>query len=218
MVPAYTVHRVAAEWLLNESVGRCRCRYTNLGDVCFYLLNPVNGGLDVYWCSRDNALLIKGGSNYSYDQIQDDLTKFIECALATPLPWQRKGDRTVLGGGGRTAKGCARLNVLRCHLRPAKFDLKKGADFELAVVGLRLRSEHEDDCWLTISLISAAARKRLPQEWTVALQKTAKQASSGVSKGSLPDFIRFVRNNPVDGGEPAADDKIPKNFKGIVLI
>ena len=41
-------------------------RYTNLGDMCFWLRNPVNGRKDLYWQSRDNALLIKGGANYSY--------------------------------------------------------------------------------------------------------------------------------------------------------
>ena len=33
--------------------------YTNLGDMVFWLSNPVNGGKDVFWQSRDNALLIK---------------------------------------------------------------------------------------------------------------------------------------------------------------
>ena len=44
-------------------------RYTNLGDMCFWLRNPVNGRKDLYWQSRDNALLIKGGANYSYVRV-----------------------------------------------------------------------------------------------------------------------------------------------------
>ena len=107
--------------------------------MCFWLRNPVNGRKDLYWQSRDNALLIKGGANYSYvslslakssldaailksllstdrrvaftqDQINDDLTKF----LVATLP-----------------------------------ELRAVEDFKLAVVGLRLRSEHEDDCCAT---------------------------------------------------------------------
>ena len=32
--------------------------------------------------------------------------------------------------------------------------LKLSEDFKIAVVGLRLRSEHEDDCWCTLELCS----------------------------------------------------------------
>jgi hypothetical protein len=34
---------------------------------------------DIYWQSRDNALLIKGGANYAYDQINDELIKYVSC-------------------------------------------------------------------------------------------------------------------------------------------
>jgi len=48
-------------------------RYVNLGDVCFWLRaeeGTVHGGAiqDIYWVSRDSALLIRGGANYAYDQ------------------------------------------------------------------------------------------------------------------------------------------------------
>lgn len=34
--------------------------YLNLGDVGFWLPNPVDGGKDFFWQSRDSALLIRG--------------------------------------------------------------------------------------------------------------------------------------------------------------
>ena len=85
--------------------------YVNLGDVCFALTNPDDGGQDIYWQSRESSLLIRGGANYSYDQINDELTRFVakEFGLAS-------------------------------------------SDFALAVIGLRLRSEHEDDCCVTVQL------------------------------------------------------------------
>ena len=43
----------------------------------FWRRNPVNGGQDIFWQARDNALLIKGGANYAYDQINDELSKFL---------------------------------------------------------------------------------------------------------------------------------------------
>lgn len=37
----------------------------------------MNGGQDIFWQARDNALLIKGGANYAYDQINDELSTFL---------------------------------------------------------------------------------------------------------------------------------------------
>ena len=138
--------------------------YTNLGDVCFWLENPTSQRKDIYWCSRDNALLIKGGANYSYDQINDELTKYLAAAFG---------------------------------LRPTE-------DFVLAVVGLRLRSEHEDDCWLTVELVSDVARATGEATLWEGLTKGVKAKGSGVSKGSVPDFVRF--------------GTVPVNFKGAVQV
>jgi acyl-CoA synthetase (AMP-forming)/AMP-acid ligase II len=45
--------------------------YTNLGDVCFWLRSPVDGvSEDLYWLSRQSSLLIRGGANYAYDQVE----------------------------------------------------------------------------------------------------------------------------------------------------
>ncbi len=46
--------------------------YLNLGDVCFYL-SPREGVKDYYWRSRESALLIRGGANYAYEQINAEL-------------------------------------------------------------------------------------------------------------------------------------------------
>ena len=138
-------------------------RYVNLGDVGFWLRNSYNGGQDIFWQSRDNALLIKGGANYSYDQINDELIKFVS----------------------------------------SKLGLEAVTDFGLAVVGLRMRSEHEDDCWATVELKTDAATA-IQSEISNALLVDARSKASGVSKGSWPDFVRF--------------DRIPVNFKGAIRI
>ncbi len=89
--------------------------------------------------------------------------------------------------------------------------LESPRDFSLAVVGLKLRSEHDDDCCVTIELASpssdggasgqveggeAARRAALREAWTTGVKK-------GVSKGAAPDAMRF--------------GVIPRNFKGSVL-
>jgi len=68
-----------------------------------------SGEKDFYWVSRTSNLLIRGGSNYSYDQISDELTRF-----------------------------------LLTH-----YQLVEGS-VEVAAVGLRLSSEHEDECLVTV--------------------------------------------------------------------
>ena len=78
-------------------------RYVNLGDVVFRLASSHDSGYDYYWLSRDSALLIKGGSNYAYEQINVELAAFVANEYRLPA-----------------------------------------ADVEVAVVGLRLCSEHED--------------------------------------------------------------------------
>ena len=88
--------------------------YLNLGDDGYTL------GGELYWQSRDSAMLIKGGSNYSYEQINQELSEFLAAAYF---------------GGERGA--CA-----------------------VAVVGLRLDSEHEDQCCCTIELKTDLARSK----------------------------------------------------------
>ena len=61
--------------------------------VLWWFCPYSNGGKDVFWQSRDNALLIKGGANYSYDQINDDLTKFLVVSTAPMRERERGGER-----------------------------------------------------------------------------------------------------------------------------
>ncbi len=132
--------------------------YTGLKDICFYLKGK-DGEPDYFWLSRDSMLLIKGGVNYSYEQINNELISFVEV-----------------------------------HYGLDKFD------FDLAVVGLKVDSEYEDSCCVTIDLKNEKAL-RVKDE----IEKSfLKEACKRVSKGSIPEFLRF--------------GNIPKNFKGAVEV
>ncbi len=131
--------------------------YSGLRDIAFALRNEKDGDLDYYWVSRDSALLIRGGTNYSYDQITAELSRFV---------------------------------VEHFRLRPEQF--------RLAMVGLRLESEHEDSSCVTIELSEDAAYIE-PQLNKDFIEKAAEV----VSKGARPDYVRFGR--------------IPRNFKGEIL-
>ena len=133
--------------------------YTNLGDVVFCLRNKADGHLDFYWQSRDSALLIRGGANYAYDQINDELKTFLQ----------------------------------------AQYGLADG-DVDVAVIGMRIDSEHEDACCVSIELLSPAAEAR-----RVEIQATfLEHARRGVSKGAKPDRVRF--------------GSLPRNFKGVIKL
>ena len=140
--------------------------YVNLGDVCF-ALPAADGAKDYYWLSRDSALLIRGGANYAYEQINVELTKWAQAHFGSE-------------------------------------------EVEVAVVGLKLESEHEDTCCATVELRGEAAKLAPPPEETEAaaaafLAAAKKAVAAGtVSKGSKPDRAMFA--------------PIPKNFKGAVLI
>ncbi len=131
--------------------------YTGLRDIVFALKND-DGNLDYYWISRDSELLIRGGANYAYSQVAEELARFI---------------------------------IDSYQLSPKAF--------QLAVVGIRLESEHEDSCCVTVELgndVSGTNRRRLESSFL-------KDARKSVSKGVKPDRLRFAQ--------------IPRNFKGVVL-
>lgn len=132
--------------------------YLGFGDICFFLVNPRDGENDYYWLGRDSALLIRGGANYSCDQIAAELVRFIQ----------------------------------------KRYDLKDGI-FDLAVVGLRLESEHEDTCCVTIDDSSLAPEVRKEIEVTF-----LEEAEKNVSRGSRPQRLHF--------------GPIPRNFKGGIRI
>lgn len=50
--------------------------YTGLRDIGF-ALRGRDGFLDYYWMTRDSALLIRGGANYSYEQVAADLSRVL---------------------------------------------------------------------------------------------------------------------------------------------
>ena len=131
--------------------------YTGLRDIVF-ALKSSDGNLDYYWVSRDSELLIRGGANYAYSQVAEELTEFISDFY---------------------------------HLPPITF--------QLAVVGIRLESEHEDSCCVTIELfndINDDNKQRLQSSFL-------EEARKSVSRGARPDHLRFAR--------------IPRNFKGATL-
>lgn len=123
--------------------------YLNLGDVGFKI------GRHLYWQSRDSAMLIRGGANYAYEQINAELREFSATHFQLP-------------------------------------------DLDLAVVGIKIDSEHEDACCVTIDLPLEHPKIALLQQSFIPLAKKT------VSKGAKPDKLRI--------------GAIPKNFKGIVLI
>ena len=71
-------------------------------------------------------------------------------------------------------------------------------EFQLAVVGLRLESEHEDSCCVTIELGEEAVHREAELK-----ADFLEKAYQTVSKGSRPDYLRFA--------------PIPRNFKGSIL-
>lgn len=139
--------------------------YVNLGDVCFWLKSEADGQQDLYWVSRESALLIRGGANYAYDQINDELSSWVA----------------------------------------QTFNLQPDLDFVLAVVGLRLRSEHDDDCCVTLELLNqgpnvSAYEGGLPALRAAIRAQFMSGAKQACSKGAAPDRLRF--------------GTIPRNFKG----
>jgi len=81
----------------------------------------------------------------------------------------------------------------------ASFGLAEEA-VDLSVVGLRVDSEHEDSCCVTIELLTPAA-EAMQKEIEKSFLSLAKKA---VSKGAKPDHVRCA--------------PLPRNFKGAVLV
>jgi len=133
--------------------------YTGLRDVAFRLRSPEDDAWDYYWMSRDSALLIRGGANYAYDQINRELADFLT-----------------------TQYGFA----------PVSFDL--------AVVGLRLDSEHEDTCCVTLELKDGVA----PATRDAIRCTFIETAGAAVSKGAKPDRLLLA--------------PVLRNFKGAILV
>jgi len=110
--------------------------------------------------------------------------------------WMSRDSELLIRGGANYAYDQVATELSKVLVED--FHLKAEL-FELAVVGLRVESEHEDSCCVTIELSKEAADIQ-PQLETNFVEKAYKK----VSKGARPDYIRFA--------------KIPLNFKGAVLV
>jgi fatty-acyl-CoA synthase len=130
--------------------------YTGFHDIAF-CLEGSDGGADYYWMARDSALLIRGGANYSCEQVAAALSRLIQ----------------------------------------EDFPLRQ-EQFRLAVTGLRIDSEHDDSCCVTIEL-GPEAKSLEPL-----LQEDFRKAAMKLPKGYRPDYVRFA--------------DIPTSFKGAVLV
>ena len=109
--------------------------------------------------------------------------------------WMSRDSALLIRGGANYAYDqiAAELSkVLR-----EDFQLKP-EQFKLAVVGLRLESEHEDSCCVTVELSKEVADIE-PQLRAQFMERAYKQ----VSKGARPDHVRFAQ--------------IPLSFKGEIL-
>ena len=109
--------------------------------------------------------------------------------------WMSRDSTLLIRGGAnyaydQIAAELSRFLTEHFQLRPEQF--------QLAVVGLRLESEHEDSCCVTIELgeDAASAESQLRAHFI-------EKASTTVSKGIRPDHLRFGR--------------IPRSFKGDIL-
>ena len=109
--------------------------------------------------------------------------------------WMTRDSALLIRGGAnyaydQIAAELSKFVVEHYHLKPEQF--------QLAVVGLRLESEHEDCCCVTIDLSKEAAsiESQLKGDFV-------EKASTIVSKGARPDYLRFAI--------------VPLNFKGAIL-
>ncbi|MFH1639658.1 MAG: AMP-binding protein, partial [Chloroflexota bacterium] len=109
--------------------------------------------------------------------------------------WISRDSELLVRGGAKYAYEQIAQELSKVMVRDFAF---KPEQFRLAVVGLRLESEHEDTCCVTIELAeeSAGIKTRLEADFVATACRT-------VSKGSRPHYIRFA--------------KIPLSFKGAVL-
>ena len=109
--------------------------------------------------------------------------------------WMSRDSALLIRGGANYA--CDQVDAELSRVLVEDFHLRAN-QFKLAVVGLRVESEHEDSCCVTIELSKEVDRMESELEANL-----VEQASKRVSKGARPDYIRFAR--------------IPLSFKGTVL-
>jgi acyl-CoA synthetase (AMP-forming)/AMP-acid ligase II len=111
--------------------------------------------------------------------------------------WMSRESALLIRGGANYA--CAQINAELRAFAAERYGLSPDA-FDLAVVGLRLTSEHEDECCVTMDLRSDEAMTRRAE-----IERTfLSEARARVSKGAKPGRLRFAA--------------IPRNFKGAILV
>jgi len=110
--------------------------------------------------------------------------------------WVTRDSALLIRGGANYA--CDQIAAELAKVLIEDFQVK-AEQFRLAVVGLRVESEHEDSCCVTVELSDEIAAKR--HELEANFKNRARQR---VTKGFRPDFVRFA--------------KIPTSFKGLPLI
>jgi len=111
--------------------------------------------------------------------------------------WVERDSALLIRGGANTA--CDAVGAELVRFLETRYGLSSG-DVDLAVVGLRLESEHEDTCCVTIELKTSAAASLGPE-----LERTfIREARAAVSKGARPDRLRF--------------GPVPRTFKGSVRV
>jgi len=98
--------------------------------------------------------------------------------------WVGRDSALIIRGGANYA--CDQINVeLGCFIEK-RYGMQCG-DYDIAVAGLRVHSEHEDSCCVTLELKTDIAEKRAEEIRSTFLQ----EARKSVSKGAKPDFLRF---------------------------
>ncbi len=109
--------------------------------------------------------------------------------------WTSRESELLIRGGANYAYDQIAAELKKFALEHFKL---QPDELQLAVVGLRLESEHEDSCCVTIELGEEASGIRIELE-----SAFIDKAHHSVSKGARPDHVRFA--------------PIPRNFKGAIL-
>ena len=111
--------------------------------------------------------------------------------------WMSRDASLLIRGGANYA--CEQIGAELQDFIAGRYDLSRES-FDVAVVGLKVESEHEDACCVTVELKDkkASALKDLIGKSFIG------EARKTVSKGARPDYLRFA--------------EIPRNFKGAVLV
>lgn len=111
--------------------------------------------------------------------------------------WMSRDASLLIRGGANYA--CEQIETELRDFITRQYALSRSS-FDLAVVGLKVDSEHEDACCVTISLKEETALAHRKIIEGTFLEKARKH----VSKGAKPDYLRFA--------------EIPRNFKGTVQV